>query len=149
MRLVWMIFILIGFILFASSSFILFEPSADPTGFFVYTPSIAVINPDNAQPVGSIIEISFITKGTNNLTVEAVKGSAELLELRCDAKIIAEGSSAAISYEGYKCEKGSSVAVKILSKETEIEFRFGKDVQQARNLAPLEKAEKKSCGCSS
>ena len=133
MRFNTIIFIIIGLLLFILCMFGLFEPSIDPTGFFVYTPRIAVFNPSNSQPVNNSLEISFMTRGTNDLIITPLKGSMKILELRCGSQIVGKGSS---KYKDYKCRDKSTITVKVLSKEVKIGLRFGRSIQQAENIAP-------------
>ncbi len=129
------ILIVIGLLLFTLCMFGLFEPSTDPTGFFVYTPRIAILNPGNSQPINSSLEIGFITRGTNELAITPLKGNAEILELKCNDKILNKGGNNLV-YKDYKCKGDSIAIIKILSGDLNLEFRFGKETQQARNTAP-------------
>ncbi|MEE9525012.1 MAG: hypothetical protein V3V78_00200 [Candidatus Woesearchaeota archaeon] len=127
MKIIKALFIILGFVLFLLSAFLLFEPSSSPTGFFVYTPNLAIINTNNNVPLNSNLEIEFITKGTNDLTI-----NVDILELRCNDKFIGKSNE----FKDYRCDETSSLTAKILSRKTEINIKFGNNIQQAINIAP-------------
>ena len=87
MKTIKIVFVVLGFILFFTIAFALFEPSADPTGFFVYVPNLAIINYDNNEPLNSELKIDFMTSGTNDLIITSLKGDMEFMELKCDNQI--------------------------------------------------------------
>ena len=136
MRLIKIILITLSFLLFFASAFILFEPGNDPTGFFVYLPSIAIINPNNNISLNSNLEIDFITKGTNDLTITSLKGKMEFIELRCNNQILTPVTEKnMIIYKDYHCNDNSIISVKVLSRELNLDFRFGNNIQKAHNKA--------------
>ena len=143
------ILIPLGFIIFFISALVLFEPSSDPTGFFVYTPSLAVINYENNQPLNSNLKIEFMTTGTNDLIITSLTGDMKVVGLKCGNTVlnpVSEGNSA--FYEGYQCKENSFLLVQILSEKLDIELRFGKEIQQVQNIAPASaSSSSKSCGC--
>ena len=139
MKTVKIILTILGFVLFFFSVFVLFEPSDNPTGFFVYTPSIAIINPSNNQPLNSNLEIEFMTKGTNDLTITAKTGEMKVIGLKCNDEVMGN----TLEYQDYKCGENSILLVKVLSKDLELEFKFGNNIQQATNTCP----STSSCGC--
>ena len=114
----------------------MFEPSSDPTGFFVYAPSLAIMNPDNHQQLNSILEINFITSGTNDLAVTLQKGSIKFIELKCNSQLLAPViEDNKLFYKGYACSGNGQLSVKILSRETRLELAFGSKKQQVQNIA--------------
>ena len=128
--------IVFGFVLFFLSAVMLFEPNNNLTGFFVYVPNLAIINNDNSQPLNSNLEISFMTGGTNDLTITPLTGEMRFIELRCDDKIMipaVDGNK--IIYEDYHCQSNGFLLVKLLSKELNLEFKFGSKIQQVKNIA--------------
>jgi hypothetical protein len=129
MKLSKIIIITLGFGLFILAAFSLFEPSASPTGFFVYTPGIAIINPINHAGLNSNLEIEFITKGTNDLKI-LPSGAAEIVELRCDDKVAGYG----LEYKDYSCDGSSYLVVRVLSERVELDIKFGDKTQQAINI---------------
>ena len=78
------VFAILGFTLFMLSAFLLFEPSGNPTGLFVYTPSLAIININNNVKVGDTLNIEFMTKGTKDLMFKTE--GLNLLDLTCNGK---------------------------------------------------------------
>jgi len=137
MKFINIILIIIGFILFFISAFILFEPSNGPTGFFVYVPSLAIVNPDNNVPLNSNLEVEFMTKGTNDLAINPSEGDIKFIELKCgDKKVIPALDNEKIMFKDYHCQDDSKVTVKILSTKVILEFKFGNKVQQVQNIAP-------------
>ncbi|MBD3354539.1 hypothetical protein GF361_00980 [Candidatus Woesearchaeota archaeon] len=133
MKFTKLIFIIISFSMFVLSGFLLFEPGtlSSPTGHFVYTPSLAVINSQNNIPLDQDLEIEFITKGTNNLTIMP-SGKMKLIELRC--KNITMGKK--MEYEDYSCSGNNVLKVKILSENLKINIRFGDMTQPVLNTVP-------------
>jgi hypothetical protein len=129
------IIIAAGFLLFAMSAFLLFEPGNDPTGFFVYTPSLAVLNQENNAGVGESLAIEFITKGARDLEITSSGGEVEFLGLKCGGEVIDLKPRKSINYQGYSCKENSKVIVKIVSKEAELNIKFGEDSQTAKNSA--------------
>ncbi len=129
------VWIIAGFALFLASAFMLFEPGNDPTGFFVYTPSLAVLNPENDAAVGEELEIEFMTKGEKELSVSASKGDVDFLGLECGGRKIEIDPSKSITYGDYGCKENSKIALKVLSQEAEVTIRFGSDSQIAKNSA--------------
>jgi len=124
-------FITGGFFLFTLSAFLLFEPSTNPTGFFVYTPTLAIVNSNNNIPVNSNLEIQFMTKGTNDLIITPL-GNIKFLELRCNDNVLITNN---LHYKDYNCDGDSYLLVKVLSSKVELEFKFGNNIQQAINIA--------------
>lgn len=131
MKLTTAMLTILGFGLFFLSAFLLFEPNNSPTGFFAYTPSLAIVNTDNNVPINSNLEIEFITKGTNDLTITPL-GNMEFLELKCNNQIM----STSMEHKDYNCNGDSSLTVKVLSRKLEIELKFGDAIQQTINIAP-------------
>jgi len=129
MKLSRLIFIVISFTIFILSGILLFEPGSSPTGHFVYTPNIAIINQQNHAPLNQNLEIEFITKGTNDLQVTS-SGEMELIELRCENKVIGNK----LKYKNYTCKGNSFLVVKILSENLKLDFKFGNNIQQATNI---------------
>ncbi|MBR9692098.1 hypothetical protein GOV06_04925 [Candidatus Woesearchaeota archaeon] len=141
MKLVKIILTTSGFALFLLSIFVLFEPTDSPTGFFAYTPNLAIINSNNNIQLNSDLEIEFITKGKNDLTIIPL-GDMKMIGLRCGDIII--GNS--LEYKDYECKKDSFLVVKILSEELKIGLKFGNNVQYSENTAPMPK-QVSGCGC--
>ncbi|MBW2966584.1 hypothetical protein KY342_05760 [Candidatus Woesearchaeota archaeon] len=138
MKITKTILIAIGFILFFITALLLFEPNTDPTGFFViYSPSMAVINNINNQPLNSNLEISFMTSGTKDLTITSLNGNFDFIELRCNNKLLNPAvQQGKIIYKDYNCKGKSLLTIKILSKELNLRFQFGDIMQQVKNTAP-------------
>ena len=123
-----------GFAFFLLSAILLFEPTNGPTGFFVYTPTLAIVNNENNAGLDDNLAIEFMTKGINDLTVSFPEEGADFLELRCDGnKLQPVLENNEIVYRDYNCKKTGFLEVKVLSHETVIRFKFGNDVQEARN----------------
>ncbi len=135
MKIIKIVLITIGFFIFLASAFLLFEPGNDPTGFFAYTPSIAIMNINNNVEVNDNLEVEFITRGTKDLEITAAKGDVEFLGLGCDGETINFDPSRSINYPKYNCRKNSKVVVKILSGEVEVDINFGGNSQIAKNSA--------------
>ena len=135
MKILRWIFVILGLAIFFLSSLALFEPGADPTGFFTYVPGIAIVNPDNNAAVGGNLEIKFITKGTNDLVITP-SGNFEFVELNCGGVVLnpyVEDGRMFIT--DYACDKESSLIIKVLSEQLEVEFKFGIQGQTAENIA--------------
>ncbi len=123
-----------GFVLFFASAFLLFEPGNDPTGFFVYTPSLAVFNYDNNEGVGENLEVEFITKGEEDLRIISLSGEVEFVRLKCGDRALNPSVDGNImEYKNYNCKENGKAAVRILSQNAEIEFKFGNDRQIVKN----------------
>ena len=136
MKLIKIILITLGFLLFFASSFILFEPGKNPTGCFMYIPSLAVINPNNNILLNSTLEIDFLTKGTNDLIITSLKGNMEFIKLRCNNQILKPNiEENKITYKDYHCNDNSIISIKVLSRELDLDFRFGNNIQKAQNKA--------------
>ena len=129
-------FIVIGFAIFLVTAFTLFEPGNDPTGFFAYTPSIAVINHDNSMPLNSNLRIDFITRGTNDLAVSVLEGDASFIGVGCGNKMTPVAGDKKLEYKSYSCKEQGHLSAKMLSKEVILEISFGNSVQQVRNVIP-------------
>jgi hypothetical protein len=137
MKTIKIISIIVGFILFFIISIMLFEPNTDPTGLFTYVPALAVINNNNNVPLNNNLEIVFITSSKNDLTITSLTGEMEFVELRCnDQTLNPVVDKDKIIYKDYNCRGNSVLLVKVLSKELNLEFKFGKKIQQAQNTAP-------------
>ncbi len=134
MKTIKTISIIFGFAVFFISAFLLFEPSRNPTGFFVYTPYLEIINQEKYEPLNSELKIGIITIVTYNLVITTLKGDMEFIELRCGDKILnplVKGNK--IIYNDYSCKGNGFLLVKILSKELNLESRFGEKIQQVQN----------------
>ncbi len=126
--------ITLSFAVFFASSFMLFEPGNDPTGYFGYVSGIGIINPRNNVPVGSVLEVKFLTDGKGDLRADTVEGDLQFLELRCgDERIEPVMAGNHISYKDYKCEDESVLSVKVLSENIDIRLKFGRGVQHIKN----------------
>ncbi len=129
MKLIKLIFIITCFSVFVLSGFLLFEPGIlSPTGHFVYTPNLAIINPQNNVHLDNDLEIGFITKGTNNLTITS-SGKMDLIELRCGNTTVGKN----IYYRDYTCSENNILKVKILSENLKVNINFGDSTQPASN----------------
>ena len=127
----------VGFILFGLSAFMLFEPSSDPTGHFVYISDLAIFNPDNAEPLNSNLEIAFITKGNMELQVATVVGETEFVSLTCDGEIFSPVvREKVIIMKDYHCYGKGIVTVKIVSQEVVLELLSNHRIHQVKNIAP-------------
>ena len=137
MRTIKIISIIIGFILFFITAVMIFEPNSDPTGFFAYIPSIAVINSNNNIPLDNDLGIAFITNGKNDLIITPMSGDMKFIELRCNDQIlnpvVDEGR---IIYKDYNCRGNGFLLIGILSRELNLEFKFGDGIQQVQNTVP-------------
>lgn len=134
MKILKLLLIIIGFLLFFISAFLMFEPGNDPTGLFVYSPGLAVKTIENNAAVGSTLIIEFMTLGTNNLTITALEGDIEIVELKCNSLKIEP--SADNFYHDYSCKEYSSLSVIPKSKESVFEIKFGHDSQKIKNKSP-------------
>ena len=145
------ILITVGFALFFLSMVLLFEPTNGPTGFFVYTPNLAIINYNNNVPLDNNLEIEFMTRGTNNLTIIPAMGEIEFLELKCNNQLLSPFmEDNVIVVKDYYCEDNSHLLVKVLSKELSLELKFGDRIQAVKNTAPQSQntaPASSSCGC--
>lgn len=130
--------VLMGFLLFAASGFLLFEPGADPTGFFAYAPGFVAINPFNHVAEGEVLEAELITRGTKDLSLYVVSGEAEFLELRCGDKMKypdLSDSEETFIFEEYSCEEKSTALFRISSVNSEIIASFGREKKAIINSA--------------
>lgn len=129
-----LILTIVGFFLFFTTALFLFEPSYDPTGMFVYTPSLAIIDISNDVPINTILDVQFVTEGTKDLVIFS---NSKFVELECNKqKIKPDSTTHAIVFNDYSCPYTSELSLNIIHKETNIDVQFGTDSQKAINVAP-------------
>jgi len=135
MKLLKPIIITLLFALFLVSAFLLFEPSDSPSGYFTYTPALAVFNSENNAELNSNLEIRFLTKSTNDLEISPIIGNTEFISLKCQdkEKDFSVDQERLVS-PSYTCPSESSIIVKILSPKTELNIKFGQEIQSAENI---------------
>ena len=135
MKLLRIILITFGFGIFLLAAIIIFEPTNGPTGFFVYTPTLAIVNQENNAALDSNLEIAFLTKGEYDLLVSKESGEMEFLELRCGKETVASSFNEEVIYRDYHCLETSYLIARVLSQQASLKFEFGNEIQTAENIA--------------
>jgi len=135
MKVIKIFFIVIGFILFFASAFLLFESDTDPTGAFLKIPKIMILNPDNDNALYSELDINFVTNGKNDLIITSKIGGFRFKEIKCGNEIINPSvNENMIEYKDYLCWEDSVLKLEILSEELVLDFKFGNEIEEAKNI---------------
>ena len=130
-------FTTLGIALFVLSAITLFKPTDGPTGFFVSATDLVINNYNNKELLNNNLKIDFMTRGTKDLTIITPKGDMEFVELNCNNQPLRTSvQDNKIEYKDNNWEEDSYVMVKVLSKELVLQFRFGTEIQQVKNIAP-------------